>query len=97
MQNAFRPNEAIGRRAFFAGQGRPGSIEMQRRQTLEMACPQAVLGIYDLTSSPLLLPGRLCAACLPPGRHHKHRPCRRELALLSSVAPVFVLRYRDRA
>src|SRR5713101_8589408 len=34
-----------------AGRGRPGSIGMHRRRTLEMACPQAVLWIYEMASS----------------------------------------------
>ena len=34
-----------------AGRGRPGSISMHRRRTLEMACPQAVLWIHEMASS----------------------------------------------
>src|SRR6266436_4637760 len=39
----------------FAGRGRPGSIGTHRRRTLEMACPQAVLRICALASSPCLV------------------------------------------
>src|SRR5437667_1804502 len=38
-------------RTHLAGRGRPGSIGTHQRRTLEMACPQAVLWIYEMASS----------------------------------------------
>src|SRR5262245_44801390 len=43
--------EHTGLVTHFAGRWRPGSIGTQRRRTLEMACLQAVLWIYELASS----------------------------------------------
>jgi hypothetical protein len=70
---------------------------MRRRRTLEVACPQAVAGIYERASNLTLLPGQLCAPCPPPGQLHKRLPCHYELGPPLSVWPVFVLRYPDRA
>src|SRR5207247_10963866 len=47
--------------------------------------------------SPAIQLNRPCAACLPPSRHRKHRPSRRELARPSSVSPESFLRYQGRS
>src|SRR5439155_2224333 len=54
----------------FAGRGRPGSIGTHRRRTLEMACPQAVLWIYEMASSLCLatIAGVFCPALVAFGQ-----------------------------
>ena len=58
-----------------------------------LRCAVGDKGVATLT----IRPDRLCAAGLPREQRHKPRPCRRELARLSSVLPVPFHWYRDRA